>query len=439
LRILYDISVLGEGYRSTSLRTGIFRVIESVAKELNKNHNIDLLFCSSKELNSVNNCLLFLTKSNDFKNVKFLYPRHYRFPLLIAKAIRIISYILGPFGMIKLIRRAFQYVEYKFLFFYEKFLIGNLTENLFGMYSIDIFHSPYLALPQNAGFNKSHLEFITIYDLMPTFLPHFFTSQTINAAKENYESIDKNTWVLCISETTRQDLLKYKGNDIDPTKVIVTHLAASDFFYKSLDNDHNQRVLKKYEIPRRPYVLALSLLDPRKNMNLIIDAYIDIVNQYLIDDLNLVLVGPNGQDVNNIIEKIACQPRFKNRIILTGFIPDQDLAAIYSEALMFVYPSFYEGFGLPPLEAMQCGVPVITSNNSSLPEVVGDAAIMIDPTDRTELVNAMYRLYIDEELRNNLSEMGIERAKLFSWKKCTEQTIEAYKLALNTAAPKYHI
>jgi glycosyltransferase involved in cell wall biosynthesis len=96
---------------------------------------------------------------------------------------------------------------------------------------------------------------------------------------------------------------------------------------------------------------------------------------------------------------------------------------------MFVYPSFYEGFGLPPLEAMQCGVPVITSNTSSLPEVVGDAAIMIDPQSANELEAAMYSLYTDQNLRYNLSAKGMERAKLFSWKKCAEKTIDVYRKA----------
>jgi glycosyltransferase involved in cell wall biosynthesis len=114
-------------------------------------------------------------------------------------------------------------------------------------------------------------------------------------------------------------------------------------------------------------------------------------------------------------------------VIFTGYIPDHDLSAIYSGALAFVYPSLYEGFGLPPLEAMQCGTPVITSNTSSLPEVVCDAGLMINPSSRDDLCQAMLNLINQNNLRMELSQKGIERAKQFSWTKCADQTIILYK------------
>ncbi|RME57156.1 glycosyltransferase family 1 protein, partial [Candidatus Parcubacteria bacterium] len=104
---------------------------------------------------------------------------------------------------------------------------------------------------------------------------------------------------------------------------------------------------------------------------------------------------------------------------------------LYSGAMMFVYPSFYEGFGLPPLEAMQCGVPVITSNTSSLPEVVGDAGIMVSPSDGDALSHAMYSIYNDASLREEMSQKSLARARLFSWEKCAQETIDAYKMAVN--------
>ena len=120
----------------------------------------------------------------------------------------------------------------------------------------------------------------------------------------------------------------------------------------------------------------------------------------------------------------------RNKIIITGYVDDIDLSPLYTGALAFVYPSIYEGFGLPPLEAMQCGAPVITSNTSSLPEVVGDAGIMVEPDDVTGLSGAIYKIYSSEFLRENMSKRSRERAKLFSWEKCVEQIVAAYKKAI---------
>jgi glycosyltransferase involved in cell wall biosynthesis len=120
----------------------------------------------------------------------------------------------------------------------------------------------------------------------------------------------------------------------------------------------------------------------------------------------------------------------RDRIILTGFVPDEDLAAIYSGALAFAYMSRYEGFGLPPLEAMQCGVPVITSNTSSLPEVVGDAGIILDPSDEQGLCDAMLRLFGDEALRCHLGSRGLVQSSKFSWERCIREMTDAYSEAL---------
>ena len=146
--------------------------------------------------------------------------------------------------------------------------------------------------------------------------------------------------------------------------------------------------------------------------------------------LNLVLVGTKGWDFDRIFKEIEGAKELSGRIITTGFVPDGDLAPLYSAAMMFVYPSLYEGFGLPPLEAMQCGVPVVTSNTSSLPEVVGDAGIMVSPKDGEALSQAMLDLYRDGKKRTALSAQGLLRSKLFSWKKCADQTVEAYRRAI---------
>jgi glycosyltransferase involved in cell wall biosynthesis len=156
-----------------------------------------------------------------------------------------------------------------------------------------------------------------------------------------------------------------------------------------------------------------------------------LIREQKIDDLCLVLTGAKGWDYDRIFGEIANSVDVQDKIILTGYVPDEDLSPLYSGALAFVYPSLYEGFGLPPLEAMQCGTPVITSNTSSLPEVVGDAGIMVAPTDSDALCQAMLDLYCSDALRRDLAQKSLLRAKQFSWQKTTRETINAYKKALN--------
>ena len=431
MRILYDISVMGSALKNNKSRTGVFRVVESLARELIKNEDIELIFCSNNNLNSIRDCLIFLESSNEFKNVRFLYPSQYQFPLSIANCINNIQAKLGKFGRVWLIQKIVAHGISKFLFFYEKYLVGEKQQVFSPTDSIDIFHSPFLEIPSGAPKKHFRKSFITIHDMLPVLFPNYFLKSITDIMRRAYASIDKNTWVLCVSEATRQDLLKYKENEIDPKKVFVTSLAAADHFYKSNDLVYNSSVLKRYKIPHKPYVLGLSTLEPKKNIPKVIDAFTDLLKEHAIEDLNLVLVGPKGHEAKLILNKISNQPQLRSRIIVTGFIPDEHLAAIYSEAMMFVYASFHEGFGLPPLEAMQCGVPVITSNTSSLPEVVGDAAIMIDPNKKEQITNAMFALYNDRKLHEELSAKGIERSKLFSWKKCANQTAKIYKLSLD--------
>ena len=155
----------------------------------------------------------------------------------------------------------------------------------------------------------------------------------------------------------------------------------------------------------------------------------EILKEPGCDDLFFVLVGTHGWKVKEIIEEIKDDPLLHNRVIFTGFVPDHYLSALYSGAEAFLYLSLYEGFGLPPLEAMQCGLPVIASNTSSLPEVVGDAGILVDPLGQEQVCQAMLTLLEDRELRNEYVRKGLDRAAGFSWRRCAEQTAAGYQKA----------
>jgi glycosyltransferase involved in cell wall biosynthesis len=219
----------------------------------------------------------------------------------------------------------------------------------------------------------------------------------------------------------------------DPARASVVYLAAGSNFYCCKDQELIAQTGKKYRIPvGSPYFMALSTLNPNKNFERIISSFIRIVKENPMKDLHLVLVGASGWNSERIFKEAENSGEIAKRIILTGYVADEDLAPLYSGALAFLFPSLYEGFGLPPLEAMKCGTPVITSNNSSLPEVVGDAAITINPRDEDALCQAMLDIYKNDPLRKKLSALSLERAKMFDWEKTTRESIAAYKQALSS-------
>ena len=187
------------------------------------------------------------------------------------------------------------------------------------------------------------------------------------------------------------------------------------------------RVKEKYRLPKSFY-LFVGTLEPRKNIPCVIEAW-DLISSDSTSDL--VIAGRDGWKTGPI-RKAASKVRQPNRIHFPGFIESEDLPALLSGAEAFVWPSLWEGFGLPPLEAMACGTPVVTSDESSLPEVVADAAITVSPEDVDMIANAMRALLVHEDLRETLRERALKRAAEFTWKRTAELTYEAYRRALET-------
>jgi glycosyltransferase involved in cell wall biosynthesis len=180
--------------------------------------------------------------------------------------------------------------------------------------------------------------------------------------------------------------------------------------------------MEKYQI-KRDFILYVGTLEPRKNLKGIIQAY---NYSRAKDDFLLVLAGGKGWKYKHIF-RLVNQLKLQDRVVFCGYMPDSDLPALYNSASVFVYPSFYEGFGLPPLEAMACGTPVIVSDTTSLPEVTGDAGIYVDPFDIEQISVSIDTVLSDVKLCRTLRERGLMRAKLFSWEKTARETIKLYK------------
>lgn len=376
MRVLLDISVLGLSRLYESAKTGVFRVVENLAHGLAAAPEINLLFCSTQHLtepapDTIRACLDYLATNHGLSHVPFF------------------AHELPP---------------------------------------ADIFHSPFHALPDaSLGYQR----FLTVCDLIPVLFPEMFKGKAVNPLPRILASLRPADHVLCISQATKRDVCQHLG--VAPERTHVTPLAASqDTFHPCCDQQRLDMVRLRYAIPGGvPYILGLGTLEPRKNVDHVIRSFARLVAENSCPDLMLVLVGTKGWNFDSIFQAAGAHPSVQHRIVFTGFVPDDELSALYSGALAFVYMSRYEGFGLPPLEAMQCGVPVIAANTSSLPEVVGDGGILLDPDDQDELCRSILELYHNQPLRRFLALQAIKQARTFSWDICVRNTITAYKAALD--------
>jgi glycosyltransferase involved in cell wall biosynthesis len=265
----------------------------------------------------------------------------------------------------------------------------------------------------------------TIHDLAFEHLPQTFTRRGSLQMKLTVRSTAKKAArIATVSEYSRQDLLRtYK---LPPEKVVVTYNGVeSRFTFQPNSADEAERIRRRFGIDR-DYILAVGSLQPRKNLVRLIRVYARLRAEQEKFKHQLVIVGRQLWLADEIFDEVKKQP-WAEDVILTGYVADEDLPALYRAAAAFVYPSIFEGFGLPPLEAMACGTPVITSNTSSLPEVVGDAAVLIDPYDEQKLANALLRIVNDELLRVRLRKQGIEQVKKFTWRAAAEKTLQLYR------------
>ncbi|MFZ2187901.1 MAG: glycosyltransferase family 1 protein [Candidatus Moraniibacteriota bacterium] len=232
--------------------------------------------------------------------------------------------------------------------------------------------------------------------------------------------------VIAVSESTKQDLIDYYG--VPEKKIVAIHSGIGEQFHAMSRNDTNLvRVQEKYRLPYK-FILSLATFEPRKNILALIAAYEALMrlDHPVLNRYALVIAGTRGWKYEEIFAAIARSP-YKDRILLPGFIADGDKAVLYNLASIFVYPSLYEGFGFPPLEAMACGVPVIVSHSSSLPEIVGTAGILIDPYQPDEIFQTLKQVLTDQELIDTLRQKSEERAKHFAWEKTVRETRDLFR------------
>jgi glycosyltransferase involved in cell wall biosynthesis len=289
------------------------------------------------------------------------------------------------------------------------------VESLIG--PVEVFHATNYYLPpvKYAG------RVLSIYDLAFLVNPEWCSPRIVGPfTKQIRRFAQEAALILAASEATKRDISNLLG--VPEDKIRVTY-GAPDSALEPVPREQAAATLASRYGIRSPYLLFVSTIEPRKNVLGLLDAFRSLARRC---EHQLVLVGSRGWNAESTLAALH-NPDIADRVNLLGFVPFDDLAALYSAADALVFPSHYEGFGLPVLEAMACGCPVITSNTSSLPEVGGDAAIYCDPNDTGALSNAIECVLGDPDRRSRMIATGHDQARRFSWRSCAETTLAAYR------------
>lgn len=284
---------------------------------------------------------------------------------------------------------------------------------------LDILHSPDFVLPPV----RHARTILTVHDLsfmrVPACSDPRLRAYLLRVVPASVRRADV---VLADSESTRQDVIDLLG--VDPARVEVVYAGVEPRFQRVRDAQTLQAVRSRYQLPAH-FVLGVGTLQPRKNFERLIEGF-SRMRDAVLAETHLVIVGGVGWLYEGICRRIE-ELGLQETVHLPGYVADEDLPALYSLADVFAFPSLYEGFGLPPLEAMACGTPVVCSNASSLPEVVGRAALTVDPLDVDALTAALRRALNDEPLRAELIQMGLARARRFTWEQAASTLLDVYR------------
>ena len=288
----------------------------------------------------------------------------------------------------------------------------------------DLFHFTHFNVP--IGFRKPFV--VTIHDVTRFIYPGQQRQSLVQQVAYEYvfqQAVKRAQVVISVCETTEQELRDLPLARTRPIKVV--HEGVDDSFRQTIP-DVQRSDVRSFLRLNGPYILYVGVWMNHKNLHRLLIAFKEVLKQF--PDLKLVITGdiaPGYVDLYALVTKL----HLKESVILPGFVPQALLPALYAEAKCFIYPSLYEGFGLPPLEAAACGTPVVTSLVSTMPEIMGDAAVYVNPESVDDIARGIILVMQDSYLQQTLKEKGIERVKQFSWKTCAQKTVQIYQEALN--------
>ncbi|HBF77532.1 MAG TPA: glycosyltransferase family 1 protein [Clostridiaceae bacterium] len=301
--------------------------------------------------------------------------------------------------------------------FWEEVDIPNILNDK----DMDIYHVPQngIGLPTE----KNCRFVITLHDVIPYKLPETVGPQYLKIYLDEIpKMLPLLDGIITVSNYSKDDIAETLG--FPKEKIFVTHLAAEDIYIPLNKNYCNNYIKEKYGIENK-FILYVGGFSPRKNIKGLISAFSTIKSK-LKDDFNLVILGKRGRSYYDYRD-LSYSLGLKNDVIFTGYVPVEDLPIFYNAAYISCYPSFYEGFGLPPLESMACGTPAVSSNKTSMPEILGDDAIYVDPYDIDDMAEKVLNLIQDKKLYEDMVYKGLKRSSMYSWKKAAIETIDVFR------------
>ena len=408
LNVIYDATLITNYFHKDSARSGIFVVAYNILIELKKRNDVQLALYIDPE------------KSGEAIRVKkILFPDlEYVFDYSKNKILVAINLWLWKTHS-KLFSHLWLRKPFALGIVFTQSLLRLIIRNKYKedlLKNADAYLSPAFKVPDLIRSKTNARTYILLHDTIPYKLARIDNIPWKKYLDAVLSHAKQGDFFFFNSECTKKDF-EEMFSLADEFTSKVTYLAAADSFHPNRDGDDRFRIRQKYKIPQnKKYVFSLCTIEPRKNLIRAVRNFIVFVEKHNIEDLVWVMGGGHWDSFVKELKKNNMSWDSKY-IIRAGYIDDDDLPVLYSNAEWFVYTSQYEGFGLPPLEAMQCGCPVITSNNSSLPEVVGDTGIMIDWDSDEQHIEAYEKYYFDDVLRRNCAQKGFDRAKMFSWRK----------------------
>jgi glycosyltransferase involved in cell wall biosynthesis len=285
----------------------------------------------------------------------------------------------------------------------------------------DVYHAPHYVLPVAVRCRSV----VTIHDCIHLMFPQYLPNRAAYAYARGvmWSAARQSNRILTVSEASKRDILHFFN--VPPEKISVVYNAIDERFWIEPPPEEIERVRQRFQLHQR-FVLYAGTIKPHKNLVRLIEAFAEL-RKGAFEELKLLII---GDEISKLpaLRRAVHSHKLHKHVRFLGFLPDDTLAALYRLADLFVFPSLYEGFGLPPLEAMASGTPVVTSNVSSLPEVAGDAAVLVDPYDVASIVDGMQRVLADPALANDLRQKGLQRARDFSWERSVARTHDIYQL-----------
>lgn len=285
-------------------------------------------------------------------------------------------------------------------------------------FSLDVLHSPDFIPPSRTRCPSV----ITMHDLAFLLYPRFLTRDSARYYGQVDLAARQADHIIAVSESTKRDTVRLLG--VPESKITVIYEAAHPLFTPVTNEEALDRIRARYHLPSE-FILFVSTIEPRKNLPTLLRAFRRLRDNYKSQAI-LAIAGNRGwlaEEVDAVLEEL----KLGDAVRFLGGVANEELVYLYNAARLFVLPTFYEGFGLPPLEAMACGTPVIVSKVASLPEVVGDAGMLVDPADVEGFTVAMWRVLTDENLRREMRAKGLKRVATFSWERAARETLKVYE------------